>query len=171
MTELEIVGQLLEFLGRYSEKEFEATLKGTDAPGWLMECLHALASARRHLEVESRHLGRFHLELAVRARKARPTTDRGLTTSLDRSSQRSVRSLIEDTQPFASNRELCDYLNSLGLDIVFRPREGRKQIADKVLAILGKIPLKEQQRMLKRLFCVLPESETAGWFRAIRSPK
>ncbi len=168
MRELELMGHLIQFLGRYSWKELEAANRAVHGPGWLHECLHVLTSTRRQFEEHTKRNGGFRLEFAIQARSCRPRPYAHAETQLDRSIEDRILSLVHDREMFKSNADLCSYLSHQGLGPGFRPKDGRKRIANRVLRVLASLGPERQRKLLARLFRMLPESETAGWFKAIR---
>lgn len=165
MNALEDVAHLMRLFSRCSLEELEAAVGGERLSPKLRECLYLLHRVKQHHEIKRR-----------RARSTRGTRSRNydsssrqvtLVGSLRRYGKR-VERVFFDLALFPSNQSLADHLNDIGLGVHFRQKDGRNGMLGMFSRAFEKLGRHEMGEALKKLFSILPESETAGWFRTIR---
>lgn len=151
MTQLEIIARMYEVLSQCSREDIEAAAR---SPGLLPEfrsSLKLLAKAHKRL-----------LEGSAKYPRRKPSSHRG---SL-RDYEQAIVAAVMNTQQFPSNEHIASFLNKLGVGVSFNKKDGRKRMCNKLLRSLGRASVEKQEKVLRRLDA--SNSETAGWFQAIR---
>lgn len=158
MTQLEIIARVYDILSRWSRKDILAAAR---TPG-------LLAELRRSLE----HLAEASDKLGTASYSKRPkdeSSSPGHQVSRQDYEQ-VVTETIKNNHRFPSNDKLAAFLNKLGLDVSFNKKDGRQRMCDKTLRSLERSSSDEREKVLKRL-ANAADSETAGWFKAIRGDR
>lgn len=160
MSAYEVIGKLYAFLNEYNSGELSEAARivaSTD----LGNALQELSKVKQQQEG-----GRPQQDV-------RPAVRRHVDAPTDAPRKRNgveskVSAIVLDSSLFASNVEVAKFLTSLGLGITFRKKDGRQLMLRKLMDALYTLDDEAKKRTLSKIYGMLPKSETAGWFDAIR---
>lgn len=151
MTQLEIIAKMYELLSRCNRQNIEAAAR---SPGILPEFRRSLEYLAKTHELLS--------EASVKHPKRAPSPRKGLHLVYEPA----VVAAVMNTQRFPSNEHLAAFLNKLGIGVSFNKKDGRKRMCGKLCRRLELVSVEKREKILRRLEA--SNSETAGWFDAIR---
>lgn len=158
MTQLEIIARVYDILSRWSRKDI---LAAAQTPGLLSEL-------RRSLELLAEASDKLGRESSSRRPKDESSSPGHQVTRQDY--EHAVTETINNNSRFPSNEKLAAFLNKLGLSVSFNRKDGRKRMGGKLLRSLERTSTNEREKVLSRLLNAA-NSETAGWFKAIRGDR
>ena len=166
MNPLEILSRIYSLLSECKGDEIRAAADIAQASPELAQALKSLAAAKRQIEQRQGAPKR-----QTSPSQAKPTEAAAPSQGKDRANNgydAVLRQLVLEKQVFDSNEDLVRYLNGLDLGISFRRKDGRSEMLNRLLRHFSSLNYEQRREALSRIMPVLPKSETAGWFEAIR---
>lgn len=161
MNALEIIARLYSLLGECGSSELSQAAAIADS-SHLGNALAELAKIKRTIEGKQHEVQRpktIRATVQVVEGKSKPIRN-GVEARVDR--------IVLDPTILKSNADVADFLSSLGLEVLFRGKDGRKMMLERLKDVLNSLDSDSRKRVLGKLFAILPKSETMGWFEAIR---
>lgn len=163
---MQILSRIYDLLSQCSTDELRQASKLTGDASELSEAIYLLAAFKQ----KSAHKGG-----PKSAGRRGPSSSYGPTkrSRITKSSTNGLSKKLSDVvltkEYFHTNQQLAKFLRELKVPIKIDAKDSRKRVLIKLQNWLDNLPQEEQRNAYIELLRVLPPSETAGWFDAIRS--
>ena len=170
MDAMQILSRLYDLLSQSSEKDLRdaARLAGDDSD--LADAIIILAGFKRVSgKAQQSSLGSGSNQPRKHRRSTRPTSQRSMFPP--NGADKKLADVILSKKFFKTNKELGKYLSHVNVPFRVDVKDSRKRIYNKIVNWLEQLPSDRQRIAYMELLQVLPPSETAGWFDAIRSSR
>lgn len=163
MDSMQILSRIYDLLSQCTDQQLKdaARLAGEDTE--LAEALMMLYSFKRSAKRRRPIPGKRPRSTATVVRGQSKFTSNGLGKQLS--------DVVLTKQYFPTNRELVDHLRRSKVPFNVSVKDSRKRILGQIVRWIDKMPPEKQKSTYMNLLRVLPQSDTAGWFDAIRDSK
>ena len=162
MDALEILSRVYSLLSDCRSNEIRNASMIADSSD-LRNALNSLARLKSSIEKKQRNA-------AKRTKKFVETDQQQKMFPMKPSNgyEKILQKMLFDTKLFPMNADVSSFLISLNLRTNFRGKDGRIAMYDKLLRTLKRMRPSYRRQTLLKFQGLLPKSETAGWFEAIR---
>ena len=166
---MQILARLYDLLSQASEKDLREAAKLAGEESDLTDVILMLARFKR---VSGRaRAGRVGSSPRLKKSTVSSKSSNHRSVFPSNGAARKLAEVILSKEYFPTNRELAKYLKNAGVPFSVNAKDSRKRVFNKIVNWLNKLPHERQRKAYMELLRVLPPSETAGWFDAIRSSR